>query len=146
MKRFLMMCAVALAMVACGDVEPNIQKPDVLTVKQNGTVVYSDNEVVWRLVPSVAEVVPPLFTLYMDGTRFVEAMPLLDMEVLDMPNQHSNLEDYFLYEAESVVPSIKGNQMPLYTLTNFRCAVEYGEKMEVTFECKGYEVKYVKNL
>ncbi len=141
-----MMCMVVLAMVACGDVEPNIEKPDVLTVKQNGTVVYSDNEVVWRLVPSVAEVVPPLFTLCMDGTRFVEAMPLLDMEVLDMPNQHTDPENFFLYEAESVVPSIMNNPMPRYTLTNFRCEVEYGEVMEVSFGCIGYEVKYVKNL
>ncbi len=141
-----MMCVVALVAIACGDKEPFIEKPDVLTVKQNGEVVYSDNEVVWRLVHNMAEVTPALFDLFMDGTRFVEAMPLLDMEVLGMTNQHDNPEDFFAYSADAVVPNIKGNPMPNYTLTNFRCEVEYGEVMEVSFTCIGHDVTYVRNL
>ena len=146
MKKILMLCVVVLAMVACGDKEPMVEKPDVLTVKQNGEVVFTDNEVTWRVVPSLAEVTPALYNLYMDGTRFVEAMPLLDMEVLDLANQHSNPEKHFLHEAASVVPSIKGNPMPRYTLTNFSCKVENWEVLKVSFTCVGYDVIYVKNL
>ena len=96
-------------------------------------MVFTDNEVTWRVVPSLAEVTPALYNLYMDGTRFVEAMPLLDMEVLDLANQHSNPEKHFLHEAESVVPSIMGNPMPRYTLTNFSCEVENWEVLKVSF-------------
>lgn len=146
MKKILMMCVVALATIACGDKEPLIEKPDVLTVKQNGEAVYTDNEVTWRIVPSAATVTPALYSLYMDGTRFVEAMPMLDMEVLDLANQHAKPEEHFLHEAESVVPSIKGNPMPRYTLTNFRCEVTDWEVLKVSFTCVGYDVTYVKNL
>ena len=146
MKKILMMCVVALFAIACGDKEPMIEKPDVLTVKQSGETVYTDNEVTWRIVPSVATVTPALYDLHMDGTRFVEAMPMLDMEVLNLANQHVKPAEHFLHEAESVVPSIMGNPLPRYTLTNFRCEVTNWEVLKVSFTCVGYDVTYVKNL
>lgn len=142
-----MLCVAALAMVACGDEEPVMTKPDVLTVKQNGEVVYTDNEVVWRV--ELAKIAPgeeQSYNLYMDGTRFVAAMPMLDMEAFGMTNNHTNPEDFFLYTTEALVPSIKGNPMPSHTLTNFRCEIEYDVVMKVSFTCIGYDVTYVKYI
>ncbi|MBQ2703319.1 MAG: BACON domain-containing protein [Alistipes sp.] len=119
---------------------------DALIVKRGGAVVYTDSEAKWRFEPSLATVTPALYDLYMDGTRFVEQMPLLDMEVTGMVNQHSNPKQHFLYAADAVVPSIKGNPMPNYTLTNFRCEMESWAVMKVSFECMGCNVSYVKYL
>lgn len=141
-----MMCVVALAMIACDDKDAGIEKPDVLTVKQSGETVYTDNDVVWRIVPSTATVTPALYDLCMDGTRFVEQMPMLDMEVLGLTNQHAKPEQHFLHKADAVVPSIKGNPMPRYTLTNFCCEVEGWKVLKVSFTCVGYDVTYIKNL
>ncbi len=119
---------------------------DALVVKRGGAVVYTDNEAKWRFVPNLAAVTPAQFDLFMDGTRFVEQMPLLDMEVMGMVNQHANPDQNFLYAADAVVPSIKGNPMPNYTLTNFRCEMESWAVLRVSFECMGCQVSYMKYL
>ena len=119
---------------------------DALVVKRGGAVVYTDSEAKWRFEPNLAAVTPAQFDLFMDGTRFVEQMPLLDMEVRGMVNQHAKPEQNFLYEAAAVVPSIKGNPMPNYTLTNFRCEMESWAVLKVSFECMGCKVNYMKYL
>lgn len=119
---------------------------DALIVKRGDAVVYSDNEAKWRMQMNLAAVTPAQFDLYMDGTRFMAQMPLLDMQVSGMTNQHPKPEQNFLYEAESVVPSIMGNPMPNYTLTNFRCELESWAVLKVSFECMGCRVSYVKYL
>ena len=147
MKRFLIIFAVAMAMVSCsGDGANSKSGRDTLVVKLAGVVVYSDDETVWRIVPNLAEVIPAQYDLYMDGTRFMALMPFLDMEVMAMENQHSEPEQHFLYENASVVPSIKGNPMPKYTLSNFRCEVTDWNVMKVSFTCKGCDVTYENNL
>ena len=119
---------------------------DPLIVKRGGAVVYSDSAAAWRFEPSLATVTPAQYDLFMDGTRFMEQMPLLDMEVMGMVNQHPKPDNNFLYEAESVVPNIKGNPMPNYTLTNFRCELESWAVLKVSFECMGCQVNYMKYL
>ena len=119
---------------------------DALVVKRGGAVVYTDSEAKWRFEPSLATVTPAQYDLYMDGTRFVEQMPLLDMEVTGMVNQHAKPDQNFLYESATVVPSIKGNPMPNYTLTNFRCEMESWAVLKVSFECMGCKVNYMKYL
>ena len=118
---------------------------DALIVRRGESVVYSDNDVAWQFSDTQLDN-GKQYHLDMVGTRFMEAMPMLDMEVYNMVNQHSNPTQHFLYEAESVIPSIKGNPMPNYTLTNFRCEVEDWAVLKVSFSCMGCDVTYVKNL
>ena len=146
MKKILIVCLVAMFAIACAEKETPAPKSDVLTVKRNGEVIYADNDIEWRLVANAAAVTPPMFDLFMDGTRFMEAMPMLDMEVNSIENQHSNPQKHFLYEAEAVVPSIRGNLMPNYTLTNFRCEAEGWVVLKVSFTCMGCDVTYKKSL
>ena len=148
MKKILMMCVVALAMVSCnsGDDVNSSTGRDTLVVKLGRVVIYSDNDVEWRIVQNLACVTPAQYDLYMDGTRFVSLMPMLDMEVLGLENQHSQPDQHFLNEKASIVPSIKGNPMPKYTLSNFRCEVVDWEILKVSFSCKGYDVIYEKSL
>lgn len=142
------MCTVAFAIASCsGDDNVNpIAGHDALIVKLGGAVVYSDDEVEWRMVPSLAAETPARYDLYMDGTRFMAMMPLLDMEVIAIENQHSQPEQHFFYENASVVPSIKGNPMPKYTLSNFRCEVIDWNLLKVSFSCKGCDVTYENNI
>lgn len=142
------MCAIALAMVSCnsGDDVNSSTGRDTLVVKLGRVVIYSDNDVEWRIVQNLACVTPAQYDLYMDGTRFVSLMPMLDMEVLGLENQHSQPDQHFLSEKASIVPSIKGNPMPKYTLSNFRCEVVDWEILKVSFSCKGYDVTYEKSL
>ena len=137
-----------MAMASCsgGDDANSNSGRDTLIVKLAGVVVYSDDEVEWRMVPNLADVTPAQYDLYMDGTRFMALMPLLDMEVMAMENQHSQPEQHFLYEKASVVPSIKGNPMPKYTLSNFRCEVTDWSVLKVSFSCKGCDVTYENNI
>ena len=147
MKRILIMCVVALAMVSCGIGDENSSTGRAaLVVKLGKVVIYSDSDVEWRIEQNLASVIPAQYDLFMDGTRFVSLMPMLDMEVTGMENQHSQPDQHFLYEAESVVPSIKGNPMPKYTLSNFRCEVVDWEILKVSFSCKGYDATYEKSL
>ena len=137
-----------MAMASCsgGDDANSNSGRDTLIVKLAGVVVYSDDEVEWRMVPNLADVIPAQYDLYMDGTRFVALMPMLDMEVNGLENQHSQPDQHFLYQTTAIVPSIKGNPMPKYTLSNFRCEVTDWNLLKVWFSCKGYDVTYIKNL
>ena len=148
MKKILIMCTVALAMVSCsgGDDENSSAGRNTLVVKLGKVVIYSDSDVEWRIVQNLACVTPAQYDLYMDGTRFVSLMPMLDMEVLGLENQHSQPDQHFLYETASIVPSIKGNPMPKYTMSNFRCEVTDWDVLKVRFSCKGYDVTYERAL
>lgn len=118
---------------------------DALIVRRGGEVVYTDNEPVWAFISNDMDIEHP-YDLCMDGTRFMEGMPLLDMQVYGMNNMHSDPKNHFYYEAESVVPYIRGNAMPNYTLTDFRCEMENWTVLKVSFTCMGCDVTYVKNL
>lgn len=148
MKRLFFAVAMAIftivAFVGCDILGAGNSSDAVLVVRRGGKVKYSDSDVHWRLVadPKGSE----NFTLYMDGTRFVAMMPMLDMEVHNLVNQHPDPEHHFLYETRSIVPSIKGNPMPKYTLTNFRCEVEDWEVLRVSFTCKESEATYEKSI
>jgi hypothetical protein len=148
MKRLFFAVAVtifsAVAFVGCEILSRDFSDDDVLVVKQDGKVKYSDSDVRWRLVESPKG--SGSYTLYMDGTRFVSMMPMLDMEVHKLVNQHPDPEHHFLFETKSIVPSIKGNPMPKYTLTNFRCEVEDWEVLRVSFTCKESDATYQKSI
>ena len=147
-KRLVLICLAVAVFVSCSG-DDNMDSPsgrDALIVKLGNVVVYSDDEVEWRLEPNLATVTPPLYDLYMDGTRFVALMPMLDMEVNGLENQHGQPDQHFLYQTSAIVPSIKGNPMPKYTLSNFRCEVTDWNLLKVWFSCKGYDVTYIKNL
>ena len=148
MKKILMICAAALAIVSCGSGDDGNSSAgrDTLIVKLGKVVIYSDSDVAWRIEQNLACVTPAQYDLFMDGTRFVSLMPMLDMEVAGLENQHSQPDQHFYYETASIVPSIKGNPMPKYTMSNFRCEVVDWNILKVSFSCKGYDVTYENSL
>lgn len=114
-----------------------------LQVFRDGEMVFDDTNANWTFEKQD----DGTYTLYMNETRFVEAMPMLDMEVRGMENDSASSDDAFNFAAAAIVPYYAGVEYPRYTLTDFSCKVSAdGNNMEVGFNCAGYVVVYTKTI
>lgn len=133
--------AAMFVFTACDTKEPYLPEEDIdfIEVSQNGTTVFTEQDVEWRL----AEQEDGTYTLYMDQTHFIQAMPMLDMEVRGLVNNYAAdyADTFFKCEAASIVPYYSGREMPSYTLTKFKCEAD-DNYITASFTCVGYDVKY----
>lgn len=112
-----------------------------LQVSMNGEVVYEEKDAaVWHLSQNQED---GTYTLAMNRTRFIEAMPYLDMEVRGMTNMASFPLDAFVFNADSIVPYYNGEPMPRYEMTDFYCKIDIFGAGETTFTCVGFQVRYL---
>lgn len=110
-----------------------------LQVSMNGTVAYEEKDVKWELAYNQED---NTYTLLMNRTRFIEAMPYLDMEVRGMTNQATFLLDAFLFDDDAIVPYYNGEPMPRYEMTDFHCRIDINGSCEISFTCTGFQVLY----
>ena len=149
MKRILCFIALFTAAVCGTSCERNYgPAPTVISthlqVFSSGELAFEDYLVKWELEKQQDDT----YTLYMNDTRFVEGMPMLDMEVRGMVNGAQSEEGLgFSFKTQSIIPYYAGKEYDRYTLTGFSCSASNdGNDMEVTFTCAGYDVTYTQTL
>lgn len=140
---FYAMAAIALfAFAACEKEKNQNEGPHngiALQVYKGGELVFEDKEVKWHLEEQSEE---QTFTLFMDKTRFVAEMPMLNMEVRGLVNQSTAENVAFQYETDNIIPYYNGAEYPRYVMTNFSCIRDISQNTKVQFTCAGYDVVY----
>ena len=133
--------AVIVSTTACQKEKQRIgtEYEITLQVSMNGEVVYEEKDVTWNLAYNKED---NTYTLIMNRTRFIEAMPYLDMEVRGMNNMSTFPLDAFVFNADSIVPYYNGEPMPRYEMTDFYCKIDIFGAGETTFTCVGFQVRY----
>lgn len=144
MKRLLLLCAALFALAACSDNGAQEPEPNTLTVRRDGRVVLTDTGVEWRVALTGGRL-----DIYLDKTRFIEGMPLLDMALFDVP--HGTAGDGTLtIDLRDIVPrcvmpgTATGTYVPQerYRMTSVEGRIRPEESMALRFDCVGYEVDY----
>lgn len=137
---YLMAAFAVLALsTACNERKYVGSQVDIaLQVYQDGELVFEDKDVSWNF-----EQQPDgTFTLFMNKTRFVEAMPMLDMEVRGLVNRSTTADIMFKYETEQTIPYYAGTEFPRYVMTDFSCIIYMSRNAVIRFTCTGYNVIY----
>lgn len=110
-----------------------------LSVYQDGELVFEDTDIDWKIERNMED---GTYTLFMNKTHFVEAMPRLDMEVRGMVNQAETTYYVFKYVTDETIPYWNGEEFPRYVITDFYCAVAITQNAVIEFTCAGYDVYY----
>lgn len=138
---YLMMAFVTLTLLTgCNDkkyVGSKVEK--TLSVLQNGELVLEEKDVDWKIERNAED---GTYTLFMNKTHFVEAMPRLDMEVRGMVNQTTTTDFVFKYATDATVPFYNGEDMPQFVMRNFLCEISISRNAQIRFSCVGHDVIY----
>ena len=147
---FYAMAAIAvLALAGCEKEETTETNFDgtyvgTVTVSGENVATFVDQGVKWQLVKEADNTI----TLKLNQTKFAERMPLLDMEVRNLPASDklsiSNSKFKYSHSTGAVIPYYAGTEMPRYEMTGFSLAAD-NNNLTVSFICTGLQVEYSGN-
>ena len=137
----MMMAAAACLFAAACDKEENSGEEPNLGFYLTSTPLegsqfeaFSDTEMCFVLVLGYGT-----NTLQMNGVKFAERMPRLDIEVPGVTPDENGV-----FRAESIIPTFNGQPMAQYVMTDFVLIVDnVKNKMTVEFDCMTMHVEYV---